>query len=255
MQMRKIIVANWKMNKTINEAIFLAKGLKKLLKDERSAEIVICPPFTALQAVSKELKGSKIKLGAQNMHYEKSGAYTGEISAVMLKDIGCSYIILGHSERRDFFGETNLLINKKIVAALDSSLKPILCIGENLEQRKNDETKEVIENQIHECLNSVNKTQINNVVIAYEPIWAISKGDPNRKSATPEEVEEMHTLIRNTIAKIYSKNIADNLMIIYGGSVNPGNANVLLSLADVNGALVGNASLDAKSFAEIIKAV
>ena len=164
--MNKIIVANWKMNKDVKEAIFSIKELKKLIKDEKTVEVIICPPFTALQAVSQELKGCSIKLGAQNMYFEEYGAYTGEISAYMLKQIGCEYVILGHSDRRETFGEDNSLINKKIIAALKHSLKPILCIGENLEQRKNLSANEIIKNQLNSCLKDINKDQISKIILA-----------------------------------------------------------------------------------------
>ena len=251
--MTKLIIANWKMNKTIKEAIFLVQELKKLLKNEKNVEIVVCPPFTSLQAVSRELKGSRIDLGAQNMYFEESGAYTGEVSALMLREIGCKYVILGHSERREIFGEDDNLINKKVISALNHSIKPVLCIGENLEQRKNKKTKEIIENQLQRCLKNINKNQILKISIAYEPIWAISKGDPLHKAATKEDAEEGHKLIRYILAKMYGSNAAKNVKIIYGGSMKPENAKELLAMPNIDGGLVGNASLNAKSFAEIVK--
>lgn len=251
--MKKLVAANWKMNKTFDESVSFIKEFKKLVDDIKDIDIVICPPFTALNAVAKELKNSNIKLGAQNMHCEDSGAYTGEVSPLMLKDIRCEYVILGHSERREIFNEDNFLINKKVISALKHGLKPILCIGENLEQRKNNETKEVIENQLKICLNNIHRNQILQANIAYEPIWAISKGDPNHKAATKEDAEEGHKFIRDVLEKMYDKETAKKTRVIYGGSMKPENAKELLSMPNIDGGLVGNASLNAKSFAEIVK--
>lgn len=251
--MQKLVAANWKMNKTAKEAVSFAKEFKKL-KIGKGAEVVICPPFTALQAVSRELKESNIGLGAQNMHFEDACAYTGEISPLMLKELGCKYVILGHSERREFFCEDDIFINKKVIAALTHGLSPILCVGEDLEQRNGGMAKDVVKNQLETCLKNINKSQIQNVIIAYEPVWAISRGDPNRKAATAEDAEEMHKFIRNILENTFGKNTAKNARIIYGGSVNPLNAKELLAMPDIDGALVGNASLNTKSFAEIVKA-
>ena len=253
--MKKLIAANWKMNKTAAESVVFIKQFTKLIKNAKDIEIVICPPFTSLQAVSKELKGSIIKLGSQNMHFEDAGAYTGEISPLMLKKIGCEYVIIGHSERREIFNEDDFLINKKVAAALSHSLKPILCIGENLEQRKNGKTNAVLENQLKNCLKNINKNQIVKVNIAYEPVWAISKGNPNHKAATAQDAEQGHRFIRSVIEKMYDRETAKNTRIIYGGSMKPDNAKELLAMPNINGGLVGNASLDAKSFAEIVRAV
>lgn len=252
--MKRLIVANWKMNKIIKEAIFSAKEFKKLLKDEKDIDIVVCPPFTALHAVSNELKGSNIKLGAQNMYFEEYGAYTGEISASMLKEIGCEYVILGHSERREVFGEDDFLINKKVIAALSHSLKPILCIGESLEDRNKGNTNEVLENQLKNCFKNVEDKQLLKISIAYEPIWAISKGNPNHKAATKEDAEEAHKFIRSILAGMFGEDTAKNVRIIYGGSMKPENAKELLSMPNINGGLIGNASLEAKGFAGIINA-
>ena len=253
--MNKLIVANWKMNKNVREAVSFAKDVEKSIEKTRNAEVVICPPFTALEAMSEELKksGHKIKLGAQNMHFEDSGAYTGEISPLMLKEFGCEYVILGHSERRELFGENNTLINKKVGAALGHSLNPILCIGENLEERKNGKTKDVLENQLRSCLKGVNKSDVSQINMAYEPIWAISKGDPKHKAATAQNAEEGHIFIRDLLAGLYGKDVSKSMRIIYGGSMKPENAKELLSMPNIDGGLVGNASLDAKSFAEIVK--
>ena len=252
--MKKLITANWKMNKTVSEAILSVRELKKLLKDEKNADIVVCPPFTSLSAVSKELKGSNIKLGAQNMHFEDNGAYTGDISPLMIKDAGCEYVILGHSERREFFKEDDSLINKKVLSALNHSIKPVLCIGETWEQRENNKTEEVLENQLKNCLMNIKTNQMSSVIIAYEPVWAISRGNPNQKAATPQDAEDAHSFIRNVLEKMFDKKVAENTRIIYGGSMKPENAKELLSRKNIDGGLVGNASLNAKSFYEIIKA-
>ena len=255
MIMKKLIAANWKMNKTVDEAVSFVKEFREITKDDKNADIVICPPFTALQAVANEIKTTNIKLGAQNMHHENSGAFTGEISPLMLKELGCQYVILGHSDRREFFKEDDSLINKKVIAALNHSLKPILCVGENIEQRKNGKTKEVLENQLKNCLENIGKNQILKINIAYEPIWAISKGNPNHKAATAQDAEEGHKFIRSVIAKMYDNNAAKNTRIIYGGSMKPENAKELLSMPNIDGGLVGNASLNPKSFAKIVKSV
>ncbi len=245
--MRKtIIAANWKMNKTIQESISFVKTLKKLIKSD--VEIVICPMFTALEAVSKELKGTKIKLGAQNCYFEEKGAFTGEVSPVILKDIGCEYVILGHSERRKYFKETDDLINKKIKKALSCGLKSIVCVGELLEERENGMTNKVIEKQIKECLNGLTDKDMAGVVIAYEPVWAIGTG----KNATPIQAEESHLFMRELIAKMFNKDIAKKLRIQYGGSVTTENIKDLLLQEDVDGALVGGASLDSDNFSKIV---
>ncbi|HLC60850.1 MAG TPA: triose-phosphate isomerase [Candidatus Nanoarchaeia archaeon] len=252
--MKKLIVANWKMNKTVAEAVSTADELKKLAGKEKNVDLVICPAFTALYAVAKELIGSNIKLGAQNMHFESAGAYTGDISPLMLKDIGCEYAILGHSERREFFKEDDSLINKKILSALKHSIKPILCVGETWNQRENNQTKSILGNQLEKGLNGVSSAQVKNITIAYEPVWAISRGNPNQKAATPEDAEAAHDFIRNVLEKMFDKKISTNSRILYGGSMKPENAKELLSRKDIDGGLVGNASLNAKNFYAIIKA-
>ena len=251
--MKKLIAANWKMNKTSEEAVFFVKIFKDLVKDARNVDIVLCPPYTSLHALSKELKGSNIKLGAQNMHFEGSGAFTGEISALMIKET-CEYAIIGHSERREIFGEDDELVNRKIKAALMHSLKPILCVGETFEQKKDGAANEVLETQLKKCLKGVDKTNMANVSIAYEPVWAISKGNPNHKAATSQDAEQGHKFIRKVLKEIYDENVARNTRIIYGGSMKPENAKELLAMPDIDGGLVGNASLNAESFAEIVKA-
>lgn len=249
--MKKLIAANWKMNKTAEEAVSFIRGFKRLA-DAKNAEIVICAPFTALQAAAGELQGSNIELGAQNMHFESQGAFTGEISPLMLKGIGCKYVILGHSERREA-GEDDAFVNKKVISALKHGLTPILCIGETREQRLRDETQDILENQLIGCLRNVEG--IKNVVIAYEPVWAISRGNPNQKAATKADAEEAHLFIRKLLEGIYDEKAAKDTRIIYGGSMKPENAKELLEMRNIDGGLVGNASLDPKSFAEIVKGV
>jgi len=251
--MKRLIAANWKMNKTVKEAISFIKEFKKIIENQKKMDIVICPAFTSLNAVANEIKNSNIRLGAQNMHFEDAGAFTGETSPLMLKEMGCEYVILGHSERRGIFNEDGFLINKKIIAAIKHDLKPILCIGENLEQRKSGKTKEVLKNQLKNCLKDIKKNQILKINIAYEPIWAISKGNPHHKAATAEDAEECHKFIRSVVEKMFDKNISKNIRIIYGGSMKPENAKELLAMPNIDGGLVGNASLNAKSFAEIVK--
>ena len=251
--MQKIIAANWKMNKNISESVSSVTELKKLAKFQKNAEIILCPSFAALDAVSKELKGSNIHLGAQNMHFEGSGAYTGEISPLMLKDFGCEYVILGHSERREFFHEDDVLINKKILSSVNYSLKPILCVGENLEQRNSNKTREVIDKQLRNSLADVASSQMKNIIIAYEPVWAISRGDSSQKSATPKDAEESHKFIRYVLENLFGEKTAKKTRILYGGSMKPENAKELLSMPNIDGGLVGNASLNAKSFYEIVK--
>ena len=244
--MKPLIAANWKMNKDIKGAVSFISEFKVLIKNIKNVEIVICPPFTSLHEAQKLIKNTKIKLGAQNMHFEKEGAFTGEISPLMLKSI-VEYIILGHSERRQYFNDSDVLINKKIKSALENKLKPILCIGETLEQRNNNETMETIKNQLMNCVKNISNEEMKNIVIAYEPIWAIGTG----KNATPEQAEEVHKFIRGLLTDIHNKNISKNIRIIYGGSVKPNNIEELMAMKNINGALVGGASLDAKSFADI----
>lgn len=248
--MRKMIAANWKMNKTAEEAASFVREFKKIVNDDKNVDIVICPPFTALQSAADEIKKAGIKLGAQNMHFENSGAFTGEISPLMLKEAGCQYVILGHSDRREM-GEADSLINKKVISALKHGLSPILCVGETHEQRLKDETQDVLENQLIKCLQNVG--EIRKVVIAYEPIWAISKGNPNQKASTKDDAEEAHLFIRKLLEGMYDEKSAKETRIIYGGSMKPENAKELLSMRNIDGGLVGNASLDPKSFAEIVK--
>ena len=244
---KKVIAANWKMNKDNSEAIDFVKKLKKA-KLKAGREAIICAPFTALSVLNKELKASKIKLGAQNVYCEDCGAFTGEVSAKMLKAL-VEYVITGHSERRQLFNENDELINSKIKNALKNNLKVILCVGETLEERQNGRTKEIVEAQLRKDLQGIDPK---NIILAYEPIWAISKGNPNHKSATAKEAQRMHSFVREVIAKIYSKAIAEKMIILYGGSMKPENVKELMAQEDIDGGLVGNASLELKSFIELI---
>tara|TARA_B100000315_G_C14477415_1_gene541283 strand:+ start:189 stop:929 length:741 start_codon:yes stop_codon:yes gene_type:complete len=243
--MKPLIAANWKMNMDTKSSVSFINSFKKYIKNIKNMEIVICPPFTLLNKINEAIKNTNIKLGAQNIHFEEKGAFTGEVSGLMLKDAGCEYVILGHSERRQYFNETNSMINRKIKSALKNKLKVILCIGESLKQRNNNQTMKIIKNQLLNCLNNIK--EMKNIVIAYEPIWAIGTG----KNATPSQAEEVHKFIRELLSDIYNKNISKNIRIIYGGSVKPNNIKELMAMKNINGALVGNASLDAKSFAKI----
>lgn len=248
--MRKPIIAgNWKMNKNVTEALELVKDLRFKLEGVTDVEIVVCPPFTAIHPVYQFLKGSNIKIGAQNCYFEKKGAFTGEVSPSMLKEAGCTHVILGHSERRQIFKETDELINKKIKAVLSESMHPIVCVGETLEEREKNITKDVVKKQITGCLKGFVSGEVLNMIIAYEPVWAIGTG----KNATPEQAEEVHKFIRETIAKLLSKETADAVRIQYGGSVKPDNVSILMSEEDIDGALVGGASLEAESFVKLVK--
>ena len=251
--MRKYIIAgNWKMNKDLNEAIELVSNLKSELEGKSlNAEVIVAPPFMALEAVNSLIKDSKISLSAQNMHTSDTGAFTGEISAGMLKSVGCSYVILGHSERRTIFGETDEFINEKVIQAFKNGLTPILCCGESLEEREKGITIEVVEKQLKAGLKDLTDQQIENIVIAYEPIWAIGTG----KTASPEQAQEVHSEIRKFLTELTNESIANNVTIQYGGSVKPDNAKELLSKPDIDGALVGGACLKADSFRDIIFSV
>jgi triosephosphate isomerase len=247
--MRKPLMAgNWKMNKTILEAVSVVKSLKGAVAGVDGVEILLCPSFTALYAVSSEVKGSNINIGAQNLFWETKGAFTGEVSPAMLKDTGCSYVLVGHSERRQYFGETNETVNKKTKAALAIGLIPVVCIGETLSQRESDITFQVIEKQIKEGLAGLTPEQASLVVIAYEPVWAIGTG----KTAAPDQAQEVHAFVRKIYAQTY-KEAADKVRILYGGSVNPANVSELMKQPDIDGGLVGGASLEAESFAKLVK--
>lgn len=244
-----LIAGNWKMNNTIEESLNLANSLVEFSKDfDKNREILICAPYTALYSLKKVLDGSKIKLGAQNMHYEESGAYTGEISAVMLKDIGVDYVLIGHSERRQYFNESDELINKKINTALKFNIKPILCVGETLEQREANAEKDTVRTQIVNGLFNISQESLKDIVIAYEPVWAIGTG----KTATSEQANEMISYIRDVIKELYDNNVSENIIIQYGGSVKGSNAAEIMAQPDIDGALVGGASLKADEFIKIV---
>ncbi len=245
---KKVIAGNWKMNMDLRQSQKLVSEIINGLGKDNKAEVIVCPPFTSLSEVNSLLKGTQVKLGAQNMYYEESGAYTAEISADMLKSVGCEYVILGHSERRVIFNESDELINRKIKTALAKELKPIFCIGELLEQRENGQTMNVVSMQIEKGLEGISSEQMKNVIIAYEPVWAIGTG----KTATPEQAQEVHFFIRELVAKKFSSSVAEDLIIQYGGSVKPDNSSELLSQKDIDGALVGGACLKADSFLGII---
>jgi len=248
---KKIIAANWKMNMTVGETESFLSDFRMEVEEVSSVEIVIAPPFTAIAKLSELLGGSqKIRLGAQNFYFEKSGAYTGEISAAMLRELFVKYVIIGHSERRAIFGETDAFINKKVLAALASELKPILCVGETLSEREAGKEKEVLETQLRGGLAGVTPEQLLDTVIAYEPVWAIGTG----KTATSAQAQDAHAHTRAVLAELTDQATADKVRIQYGGSVKPANALELLSQPDIDGALVGGASLEPRGFAEIVKA-
>ena len=248
---RYLIAGNWKMNKTTCEAVELAQKLVESLKDVKDRDILICPTFTSLYSVHQVIKGTNIKLGAQDVFYENSGAFTGEISPIMLKDVGCEYVIIGHSERRHIIGERDELINKKVKAAINNGLKVILCVGELLEEREAGKTLEVVKTQVEKGLNGISEDEMKNVIIAYEPVWAIGTG----KTAKPEDAQEVHVYIRELLSKLYSKEIANETIIQYGGSVKASNIDSLMAMQDIDGALVGGASLVAEEFTRIVKFV
>lgn len=247
--MRKPLIAgNWKMFKTVQEAVNLVNTVKAGVHQIIDCDVVVCPPFTCLSTVNPLLDGTRIQLGAQNMHFEKEGAFTGEVSPLMLKDLGCRYVILGHSERRALFGETDGLINKKVKAALTFSLVPIVCVGESLEERESGKAKETVKKQFEGTFKDLNAEQFEKLVIAYEPVWAIGTG----KTATPEQAQEMHELIRELIAQRTGKETASKIRILYGGSIKPENIAGLMAQPDVDGGLVGGACLKAESFIQIV---
>ncbi|MFH1479574.1 MAG: triose-phosphate isomerase [Candidatus Omnitrophota bacterium] len=246
---RPIIAGNWKMFKTIDDALSIAVGLKRKFYTFGEADIVICPPFTALSKVNDEILDSSIMLGAQDIYWEEEGAFTGEVSPNMLKDAGCKYIIVGHSERRAYFGETDETVNKKVKIVLKHGMVPIMCIGEKLEERDSDLTFDVIQRQLANGLSGLKKDEVVRMVIAYEPIWAIGTG----RTATPGQAQEAHSFIREEIQKLYDTDVSTKIRIQYGGSVKPDNIAKLMTQEDVDGALVGGASLDLNSFTEIVQ--
>jgi triosephosphate isomerase len=247
---KKLIAGNWKMNKTSADAVGLAGELVIAIGKQTDVDVVVCPPFTALESVGKSIDGSTVKLGAQNMHHEANGAFTGEVSAPMLRAIFANYVILGHSERRAYFGETDAFINKKVLAALKNQLRPILCVGETLAEREAGSTLKVVQTQTEACLEGVSKEQAPSVVIAYEPVWAIGTG----KVATTEQAQEVHAFIRGLLTKLFTESVAQRVRILYGGSMKPANAPELLAQRDIDGGLIGGASLEARSFVDLVKA-
>ena len=248
--MRKAIIAgNWKMNKTMAETKAMITELAPLVKDA-TCDVVLCVPFTDLQTAKKAAKGTNIKIGAENVHWAEKGAFTGEVSADMLKELKVEYVIIGHSERRQYFGETDETVNKRVQAALNAKIKPIVCVGETEEERENGLTEKVLERQLVEGLKGFKSKDFDKIVIAYEPVWAIGTG----KTATADQAQDMHAHIRNVIAEKYGKELADNTSILYGGSCKPSNAKELFAKPDVDGGLIGGAALKADSFMGIIEA-
>src|SRR5256885_7041438 len=248
---KKIVAANWKMNMTQAESARFVEALLLDVGDIADVEVVIVPPFTAIAKVNEAVgKAQDIKVGAQNMHWERSGAFTGEISAALLRDLLVRYVVLGHSERRALFGETDEIVNRKVKAAHEASLRPIVCIGETLEQRDHGNVEKILSIQLRGSLKDLSEKELQETVIAYEPVWAIGTG----RNATPAQAQEAHTFIRHTLQEISDATTADRIRIQYGGSVKPENARELMSQPDIDGALVGGASLDPRSFAQIIKA-
>jgi triosephosphate isomerase len=247
---RYAIYGNWKMNKPLAEAVDLARSLGERLAGVSGPEIAVFPPSVALAAVAEELRGSSISVGIQNIHYEASGAFTGEVSAQMAKSAGASCTLIGHSERRHIFGETDEWVNRKLGAALASGLLPVVCVGETLQQREGGATREVVERQLRGALEGVDAAQAAGIIVAYEPVWAIGTG----KTATPGQAQEVHEFIRGLLGSLFDGETASLIRIQYGGSVKPDNAAELLAQADVDGALVGGASLDAGSFGAIVAA-
>ncbi len=247
---KKLIAGNWKMNKTASEGVSLAQDLVAEVGKVVDIDIVICPPFTALESVGKIVDGSTVKLGAQNMHPETNGAFTGEVSAPMLRAFFATHVILGHSERRQYFGETDVFINKKVIAALKNQLRPILCVGETLAEREAGSTLKVVQTQLEAGLEGVSKDLATSVVIAYEPVWAIGTG----KVATTEQAQEVHAFIRSLLTKLFGDPVAQKVRILYGGSMKPANAPELLAQKDIDGGLIGGASLETRSFVDLVKA-
>jgi triosephosphate isomerase (TIM) len=246
-QRKPLVAGNWKMHKTLAEAATLAQEIRQGYKESMAAEVVLAPPYTALTVVAQEIKGSPIRLAAQDMYWEKQGAYTGAISPLMLTDAGCQLVIVGHSERRQYFGETDDTVNKKIKAALENGLTPIVCIGETLAQREAQETMSVITFQLTKGLTGLSPGELSRLVIAYEPVWAIGTG----RTATPVQAQEVHSVIRRLLEVQAGAQVANGLLILYGGSVTPDNVQELAQGPDIDGALVGGASLRADSFLKI----
>jgi triosephosphate isomerase len=250
--MRKPLIAgNWKMFKTVHETVAHITELRRTLKDVINADVVVAPPFTALAAAADRARDSRIAVSAQNLHWEREGAFTGEVSAAMIREAGAQYVIVGHSERRTLFGETNLTVNKKIAAALAADLRPIVCVGETLSQREANQTDDVLDQQLREGLDGFTATHLETMTVAYEPVWAIGTG----RNATPEQAQDAHAHIRARLRQWFGADMAERCRILYGGSVKPDNTAALMAQADVDGALVGGASLDVQSFTAIVRSV
>lgn len=243
------MVGNWKMNKTVSESQALAEDIRRELAECSEVEVVLCPPFTSLQSVADVVGDTAIKFGAQNMHWESSGAYTGEVSAMMLRSLYCHFVILGHSERRSCFGETDAIVNKKAKAALAATLTPIVCVGETIEERQAGKHMEVVHAQVQGSLSGIAPADLKRGVVAYEPVWAIGTG----LTASPEQAQEMHAFIRSVLAEMAGDDVAQTVRIQYGGSMKPSNAAELLAKHDIDGGLIGGASLEAKSFIELVR--
>ncbi len=248
MARRQLIAGNWKLNKTVSEALALAGELRRLLSQVRDCDLAVAPVYTALYPVAKKLEDSNIRLAAQELFWEDQGAYTGAVSGPLLQEVGCTYVLVGHSERRQLFGETLASSHKRMLAALRAGLSPILCIGETLPEREAGRTMQVVSEQLEAALGSLDVSELRSLVIAYEPVWAIGTG----KVATPEQAQEVHAHIRELL-RTRNVDLAEGCRVLYGGSVKPGNAVELLAQPDIDGALVGGASLDAESFAGIVK--
>jgi triosephosphate isomerase (TIM) len=247
---RKLIAGNWKMNKVSSDAAALAREIVSAVGPDPAVDVVICPPFTALESVAAVVDGSPVKMGAQNMHFEASGAFTGEVSAPMIRALFATHVILGHSERRTLFGETDELVNRKVLAALKNQLRPILCVGESLAEREAGSTLKVVQAQTERSLEGVSKEQASGLIVAYEPVWAIGTG----KVATSGQAQEVHAFIRELLTKLFGEPVAQRVRILYGGSMKPANAPELLAQRDIDGGLIGGASLEARGFLELVKA-
>ena len=245
---RPLIAGNWKMFKTCSEAVETARQLVKLIADNTTVDVMIAPPFTSLMPVSDVVKGSCVALGAQNLFWEPEGAYTGEISSAMLVSAGCSYVIIGHSERRQYFGETDITVNKKIKAAIKDNLIPVVCVGESEKERESNDTFSVLDKQVAKGLENLVLSDLETLIMAYEPVWAIGTG----KTATSKQAQEIHQYLRSLIEKNFGNNLANSVRILYGGSVKPDNIKELMLMPDVDGALVGGASLNAETFSKIV---
>ena len=250
MHLKKLIAGNWKMNKTASDAAALAKDIVSAAGKQNEVDIVVCPPFTALESVGKIVDGSVVRLGAQNMHPEAQGAFTGEVSAPMLRSLFVTHVILGHSERRTLFGETDSFINLKVLAAFKNLLRPILCVGESLAERESGATLKVVQAQTERALEGVGKDLAPSLIVAYEPVWAIGTG----KVATADQAQEVHAFIRGLLTKLFTAPAAERVRILYGGSMKPANAAELLNQKDIDGGLIGGASLEARSFVELVQA-